>query len=117
MMRRPPRSPLFPYTTLSRSGQAADPFRLRARLGVENEGHRSRQSDRQWRLHSSIAREAVWKDALDVARRVLQVAVQIGLGWREHFESHLLARAIYRLRELDARCGRLLDLRWSAGCV
>src|SRR5256885_9849688 len=73
MMRRPPRSPLFPYTTLSRSGQAADPFRLRARLGVENEGHRSRQGDRQWRLHSSIAREAVWKDALDVARRVLQV--------------------------------------------
>src|SRR5437867_12408124 len=34
MLRRPPRSTLFPYTTLFRSG---DPFRLAARAGREDD--------------------------------------------------------------------------------
>src|SRR3712207_8792695 len=52
MIRRPPRSPLFPYTTLSRSRPARRPVRLRQRdrlrlrrdRGERRRGHLRRQA-------------------------------------------------------------------------
>src|SRR3712207_8134621 len=47
MIRRPPRSTLFPYTTLFRSGQRVEPVRRRAeqRRDAERRGQRRRQPE------------------------------------------------------------------------
>src|SRR2546425_5312210 len=46
MIRRPPRSTLFPYTTLFRSHQRLQPVRLAA-VGDDDEGDYHRQPDRR----------------------------------------------------------------------
>src|SRR2546427_2461247 len=49
MIRRPPRSTLFPYTTLFRSGKAVEAWRARvaeAILRWEGEGYRTRRLER-----------------------------------------------------------------------
>src|SRR2546427_8700871 len=55
MIRRPPRSTLFPYTTLFRSGSARDALeqavRRRQRLGVELERRRVADADEIGRAH------------------------------------------------------------------
>src|SRR2546427_8027163 len=57
MIRRPPRSTLFPYTTLFRSGPAAGPDRVREgplRLRQDRQ-HRDRKSTRLNSSHSQIS--------------------------------------------------------------
>src|SRR5687767_15606807 len=52
MIRRPPRSTLFPYTTLFRSGRRHQAVRLRHRQsGVEGLAHAGRRAERQAAVH------------------------------------------------------------------
>src|SRR5207248_6081866 len=57
MIRRPPRSTLFPYTTLFRSAQQGDGFQQRWRDGAPADGHaqRDRKSTRLNSSHRTIS--------------------------------------------------------------
>src|SRR6266480_6270535 len=53
MIRRPPRSPLFPYTTLFRSGRGRPRRRPRAPTGLRDRGRRAAASVRRSEEHTS----------------------------------------------------------------
>src|SRR2546430_13628441 len=55
MIRRPPRSTLFPYTTLFRSGNFRQPCAVHIRLTLDDVHRRDRKSTRLNSSHSQIS--------------------------------------------------------------
>src|SRR3712207_9039616 len=88
MIRRPPRSTLFPYTTLFRSGQP----QLGHVLEVGGVGHRA-------------AREHLALDALDRQRQPAALGVDL-----EDLDLHLVARLDDLARVLDVLLRQLGDV-------
>src|SRR6202040_4486421 len=54
MIRRPPRSTLFPYTTLFRSRQPFDRFRIEAATGQDRQTARPRSEEHTSELQSPV---------------------------------------------------------------
>src|SRR2546422_5209899 len=68
MIRRPPRSTLFPYTTLFRSHALACPRGPRPRRSVAVEARRSGRTARGWARGPSPPPRERWRAARDQAR-------------------------------------------------
>src|SRR3712207_8223827 len=84
MIRRPPRSTLFPYTPLFRSGRGAAPDRTRQRARASSQGARAVEV-------TDDAHQPV--DALDgLARRLVEGAVEAGHPRSEEHTSELQSR-------------------------
>src|SRR5688572_32866267 len=98
MIRRPPKSTLFPYTTLFRSGEKAvqgngtkNPVQTDRRSGVRPEGRTARRSDD--RLHrvtrSARPSDTVLQEAQPLSDRLVEGREGAGAGgghraWKEH---------------------------------
>src|SRR2546429_3349173 len=68
MIRRPPRSTLFPYTTLFRSKPAGEADEGRPRRGAKGSGRRAGAGRRRHRCGEAVARKtgpAQWKAVRD----------------------------------------------------
>src|SRR2546422_9968174 len=98
MIRRPPRSTLFPYTTLFRSRGALVPLRSRrGSRGSDTSGRRSRPSVAARGALLPIPRLR-GKDPADPAARVVRVARIAG----DQVDVHVIDRLPRRLTHVDA---------------
>src|SRR2546427_6725841 len=86
MIRRPPRSTLFPYTTLFRSPGDQEPLRQRRLLGARQGGASRR------RLHGAVRHQAAVAEP-DRQRLAHELADDAGQGRSEEHTSELQSQS------------------------
>src|SRR5256886_11168713 len=74
MIRRPPRSPLFPYTTLFRSGPGAPPGHLTAHIGRVPGRHGEERRHRGERVDDEQYRREDEEQILERPQRLAHIA-------------------------------------------